>query len=59
LGLALDEPTEQDNQMELNGVNLLAEKSLTSFLDGQVIDYVTSGGNEGFVVGPDMGSSCC
>ena len=59
MGLALDEPTEQDNQIDLNGINLLAEKSLTSFLEGQVIDFVNSGGREGFVVGPAWGSSSC
>lgn len=59
MGLALDEPNEQDNKMELNGVQLLAEKSLSPFLDGQVIDYISSGGREGFTVGPDFGSSCC
>ncbi len=58
MGLALDEPSENDNEMELNGIKVVAEKSLTSFLDEQVIDFVTSGGREGFVVGPAWGSAC-
>lgn len=45
--------------MELNGISLLAEKSLAPFLDGQQIDYVSSGGREGFVVGPEIASGCC
>jgi Fe-S cluster assembly iron-binding protein IscA len=58
LGLALDEPTEKDNMLELNGITVLAEKSLNSFLEEQVIDFVTSGGREGFVVGPSWGHAC-
>lgn len=45
--------------MELNGINLLAEKSLAPFLAGQQIDYVTANGREGFVVGPEIASGCC
>jgi Fe-S cluster assembly iron-binding protein IscA len=44
--------------LSLNGVDLLAEKSLNSFLEGQVIDFVNSGYREGFVISPEWGSSC-
>lgn len=57
--MALDEPNEADNKMDLNGIVLLAEKSLNSFLDGQVIDFVNSGMQEGFVISPEYNSSCC
>jgi Fe-S cluster assembly iron-binding protein IscA len=43
---------------DLNGIELLAGKSLNSFLDGQVIDFVNSGMREGFVISPEYGSSC-
>jgi Fe-S cluster assembly iron-binding protein IscA len=56
--LALDEPSENDTRLNLNGIELLAEKSLNSFLDGQVIDFVNSGFREGFVISPEWGSSC-
>jgi len=56
--LALDEPSENDTRLSLNGIELLAEKSLNSFLDGQVIDFVNSGFREGFVISPEWGSSC-
>jgi Fe-S cluster assembly iron-binding protein IscA len=59
LGLALDEPSEADSKLSLNGIELLAEKSLNSFLDGQVIDFVNSGMQEGFVISPEFNSSCC
>lgn len=56
--MALDEPNENDTRLNLNGIELLAEKSLNSFLDGQVIDFVNSGFREGFVISPEWGSSC-
>lgn len=56
--MALDEPSENDTRLSLNGIELLAEKSLNSFLDGQVIDFVNSGFREGFVISPEWGSSC-
>lgn len=56
--MALDEPNEKDTKLNLNGVDLLAEKSLNSFLEGQVIDFVNSGYREGFVISPEWGSSC-
>ena len=58
MGLALDEPNENDNKMILDGVELLAEKSLDSFLEGQLIDFVESGYRKGFVISPEYGSSC-
>ena len=56
--MALDEPSENNTRLSLNGIELLAEKSLNSFLDGQVIDFVNSGFREGFVISPEWGSSC-
>lgn len=56
--MALDEPNENDTRLNLNGVELLAEKSLNAFMDGQVIDFVNSGFREGFVISPEWGSSC-
>jgi len=56
--LALDEPGEHDTRLNLNGIELLAEKSLNSFIDGQVIDFVNSGYREGFVITTEWGTSC-
>ncbi len=58
MGLALDEPTEKDTTLELNGIIVLAEKSINSFLDDQIIDFVKSGNREGFVVGPSWRGTC-
>jgi Fe-S cluster assembly iron-binding protein IscA len=59
LGLALDEPNDNDTKLNLNGIELVAEKKLKSFLEDQVIDFVNSGFREGFVISPEYGSSCC
>ncbi len=56
--MALDEPGEHDTRLNLNGIELLAEKSLNSFIDGQVIDFVNSGYREGFVITTEWGTSC-
>jgi len=56
--LALDEPGENDNRLDLNGIELLAEKTLDSHLDGQMIDFISSGYRKGFVISPEYGSSC-
>lgn len=44
--------------MQLDGIDLLVEKSINSLLDNQVIDFVNSGFREGFVIAPEWGSSC-
>lgn len=56
--MALDEPNEDDTKLNLNGIDLLAEKKLNSFLEGQVIDFVNSDMREGFVISPEWGTSC-
>ena len=56
--MALDEPGDNDTRMNLNGIELLAEKSVNSFLEGQVIDFVNSGSREGFTISPEWGSAC-
>jgi Fe-S cluster assembly iron-binding protein IscA len=58
LGLALDEPGDDDNKISLNGIELLAEKSLSSLLEGQKIDFVNSEDRSGFVISQEYGSSC-
>ena len=58
LGLALDEPGENDNKINMNGIELLVEKAINSFMEDQVIDFVNSGMREGFVISAEYGSSC-
>jgi Fe-S cluster assembly iron-binding protein IscA len=58
LGLTLDEPGEDDRRINLNGIEVLAEKSLDSYLEGQIIDFINSGYETGFLISPERGSSC-
>jgi Fe-S cluster assembly iron-binding protein IscA len=58
LGLTLDEPGENDSKICLNGIELIVEKSLNSHLEGQLIDFVNSGYENGFIISPERGSSC-
>jgi len=56
--LTLDESNENDNRLSLNGIELLAEETLNPYLDGQMIDFVSSASGEGFVISQERGSSC-
>lgn len=56
--MTLDESNEKDNRLSLNGIELLAEETLNPYLDGQMIDYVSSARGEGFVISQERGSSC-
>lgn len=58
MGLVLDEPKESDNKIDLNGIELLVEPGFKSLLDGQIIDFVSSGFREGFVVSPEWATAC-
>jgi Fe-S cluster assembly iron-binding protein IscA len=42
----------------LNGIELIVEKSLNSHLEGQLIDFVNSVYENGFIISPERGSSC-
>ena len=50
MGLALDEPNEDDSKISLNGIELLAEKSLNPYLKDKIIDYVNLGYENGFKI---------
>jgi Fe-S cluster assembly iron-binding protein IscA len=58
LGLALDEPGEDDSTLHLNGIEILAEKKLLPYLEGQLIDFINSRYETGFSISPEHGSSC-
>jgi Fe-S cluster assembly iron-binding protein IscA len=59
LGLALDEPTEKDATLLLNDIQVVIEKNLVSFVDEQVVDYISSAEGEGLVIAPAWGTSAC
>ena len=57
--MALDEPGDKDTTLVLNDINVVVEKSLTSFIEEQVIDYIRSAQGEGLVIAPAWGASSC
>lgn len=59
MGLALDEPTEKDATLLLNDIKVVIEKNLVSFVDEQVVDYISSAEGEGLVIAPALGTSSC
>ena len=57
MGMALDEPKENEKPMDVNGINVLIEAEALPLVDSLTVDYVSDPDGEGFtIVG---GSSCC
>ena len=56
MGMALDEPKENEKPMDINGINVLIEESALPLVDGVTVDYVTDPDGEGFTI---IGASAC
>lgn len=56
MGLALDEPKEDEKPVQINGLDVLIKEFDMKVMDGTVLDYVRQEHGEGFVIGG--GSSC-
>jgi Fe-S cluster assembly iron-binding protein IscA len=50
LGLALDEPGENEETTQINGLDVLIADMVKPFSDGNTIDYRQSIEGEGFVI---------
>jgi Fe-S cluster assembly iron-binding protein IscA len=50
--LALDEPKDNDEVFDINGLTFLMEKSLRKYLNGIEIDFNDSGFRPGFSITP-------
>ena len=50
MGLALDEPNENEEITQVNGIDVLISDEVKIFTDGNTIDYVNSSDGEGFVI---------
>jgi Fe-S cluster assembly iron-binding protein IscA len=48
--MALDEPQEDDNALDVNGVNVLFTNRAQFYIEGATIDYVKEEHREGFVI---------
>jgi len=52
LGLALDEPNENENTIQINGIDVLISDAIKAFADRNTIDYVNLPDREGFTLAP-------
>ena len=57
--MTLDESNENDTVLNANGIDLLVEKRLVSFLEDQLIDFMDNERGQGFSISREYGSSCC
>ncbi len=58
MGLALDEPKENEKATQVNGIDVLVSQDARKSADGLVIDYVNTPFGEGFDVRPAEGGAC-
>jgi Fe-S cluster assembly iron-binding protein IscA len=59
LGLALDEPRENEDTVHANGIDVLIGDEVKPFVSEQRIDYIKSTQGEGFTIAPKSGQSYC
>jgi len=58
LGLALDEPNENEETTQVNGIDVLIADAVKAFADGNTIDYVNLPDGEGFTITSAGHTSC-
>ena len=58
MGMALDEPEEDEQPMQINGVDVLIAEFAKPLVDGTTVDYVNQSYGEGFVINRAGGGSC-
>ncbi len=58
LGLALDEPEENEKTVPVNGIDVLISENIKRYVEKNTIDYIDSPYGGGFSIGR-AGSSCC
>lgn len=59
MGLALDEPKENEETININGIDVLISEDVKPVASDNRVDYITSPEGEGFIIGPKSGESCC
>ena len=50
IGMALDEPEEDENTHMVNGIDVLVKEPLVDLVENTTIDYVYESGAEGFIM---------
>jgi Fe-S cluster assembly iron-binding protein IscA len=58
LGLALDEPNDEDEQVNANGIDIIYDKRDQAYFHHTTIDYENSFFGKGFVVRSANASAC-
>jgi Fe-S cluster assembly iron-binding protein IscA len=58
LGIALDEPTEEDEQISSNGIDIIFNKQDKNFFHHTTIDFESSFFGKGFVVRSANAGAC-
>jgi len=59
LGLALDEPNENEDTIQVNGIDVLISDDVKPAASENKIDYIKSPEGEGFIIAPKSGESGC
>ena len=56
-GMALDEPEEKEQTVQVDGLDFLIADFAMPFMDGSTIDYIKLPDSEGFII--TRSESCC
>lgn len=59
MGMALDEPKEGEQAIQINEIDVLIGEDVKAFTAGNVVDYVDSYGQKGFMIGPESRQGYC
>lgn len=57
MGMALDEPNENEQPVQVNGIGVLINESAAPLVDDATVDYIKDEYREGFII-TGAGSSC-
>jgi Fe-S cluster assembly iron-binding protein IscA len=58
LGLALEEPKDNDKLYDVGGVEFLISDGVLPYTNEQEVDYVNTSENQGFLIAPVFGGGC-
>lgn len=58
MGMALDEPTEKDQSININGIDIIYDKAEEGYMKGSIIDFQDSFMGRGFVVRSATSGAC-
>ena len=50
MGVALDEPDDDETPVTVNGIGVLVSEPVQPYVNGTIIDYVKEGYAEGFIL---------